>query len=69
MGKILIYLIRGYQRLISPLLGHRYRFYPSCSSYAIEAVERFGPVQGNALAVHSILRCPPLYHGGFEPGT
>lgn len=67
MGKILIFLIRGYQRLISPLLGPRCRFYPSCSSYAIEALERFGPVKGSALAVHRICRCHPLNPGGFDP--
>lgn len=67
MGKILIALIRGYQRLISPLLGPRCRFYPSCSSYAIEAVERFGPIKGSALAVHRICRCHPLNPGGFDP--
>jgi putative membrane protein insertion efficiency factor len=67
MGKILIALFRGYQRLISPLLGPRCRFYPSCSSYAIEAVERFGPLKGSALAVHRICRCHPLNPGGFDP--
>jgi len=67
MGKILIYLIRGYQRFISPLLGPRCRFYPSCSSYAIEAVERFGPLKGGALAVHRICRCHPLNPGGIDP--
>lgn len=67
MGKILIAIFRGYQRLISPLLGPRCRFYPSCSSYAIEAVERFGPLKGSALAVHRICRCHPLNPGGFDP--
>jgi putative membrane protein insertion efficiency factor len=67
MGKILIALIRGYQRLISPLLGPRCRFYPSCSSYAIEALERFGPIKGSALAVHRICRCHPLNPGGIDP--
>ncbi len=67
MGKILIALIRGYQRLISPLLGPRCRFYPSCSSYAIEAVERFGPIRGSALAVHRSCRCHPLNPGGVDP--
>jgi putative membrane protein insertion efficiency factor len=67
MGKILIAIIRGYQRFISPLLGPRCRFYPSCSSYAIEAVDRFGPVKGSYLAVHRICRCHPLNPGGFDP--
>ena len=67
MAQALIFLIRCYQRLLGPLLGPRCRFYPSCSSYAIEAVERFGPVKGSALAVHRICRCHPLNPGGFDP--
>ncbi|MES2490795.1 MAG: membrane protein insertion efficiency factor YidD [Pseudomonadota bacterium] len=67
MGQVLIYLFRAYQRFISPLLGPRCRFYPSCSSYAIEAVERFGPLKGSALAVHRICRCHPLNPGGIDP--
>ncbi|PTU31382.1 membrane protein insertion efficiency factor YidD [Stenotrophobium rhamnosiphilum] len=67
MGQVLIYIFRAYQRFISPLLGPRCRFYPSCSSYAIEAVERFGPLKGSALAVHRICRCHPLNPGGIDP--
>lgn len=67
MGQVLISIFRAYQRFISPLLGPRCRFYPSCSSYAIEAVERFGPLKGSALAVHRICRCHPLNPGGIDP--
>lgn len=60
-------LIRGYQRLISPLLGPRCRFYPSCSSYALEAIERHGALRGGALAARRIIRCHPLNPGGYDP--
>jgi putative membrane protein insertion efficiency factor len=67
MAQVLIFLIRCYQRLLSPLLGPRCRFYPSCSSYAIEAIERFGPIKGGALAMRRLSRCHPLNPGGIDP--
>ncbi len=59
--------IRGYQRLISPLLGPRCRYYPSCSEYAVQAVERFGILRGLVLATWRLLRCNPFSHGGVDP--
>lgn len=59
--------IRVYQLVISPLLGPRCRFYPSCSHYAIEAIERFGVVKGGGLALRRISRCHPLNAGGVDP--
>ncbi|HEX9627553.1 MAG TPA: membrane protein insertion efficiency factor YidD [Acidiferrobacterales bacterium] len=59
--------IRLYQRALSPLLGPRCRFYPSCSSYAIEAIERHGAARGSWLAVRRIARCHPLNEGGLDP--
>ncbi|MGH9475285.1 MAG: membrane protein insertion efficiency factor YidD [Terriglobales bacterium] len=59
--------LRGYQRAISPLLGPRCRFYPSCSEYALQSVERFGLLQGAGLAVWRLLRCHPFHPGGFDP--
>jgi len=59
--------IRIYQRALSPLLGPRCRFYPSCSSYAIEAIERHGAARGSWLAVRRIARCHPLNEGGLDP--
>lgn len=56
-----------YQRLISPLLGPRCRFYPSCSQYTHEAVQRFGPWRGGLLGLRRILRCHPLNPGGHDP--
>ena len=67
MSKTLIVPIRGYQLLISPLLGPRCRFYPSCSSYAIEAIDRFGVIKGGGLALRRISRCHPLNPGGVDP--
>jgi putative membrane protein insertion efficiency factor len=59
--------IRLYQRLISPALGQRCRYYPSCSEYAAQAVKRFGILRGLILAGWRVLRCNPLSHGGFDP--
>ncbi len=60
-------LIRLYQRTLSPLLGPRCRFYPSCSQYALEAIRRFGLLRGMALGVARLARCHPFHPGGFDP--
>jgi hypothetical protein len=59
--------LRGYQRLISPLLGNRCKYYPSCSEYAVQAIDRFGILRGLVLAGWRLLRCNPFSHGGFDP--
>ena len=59
--------IRGYQRLLSPFLGSRCRFCPSCSEYAREAIARFGVLRGAWLGLLRILRCQPLCEGGEDP--
>jgi putative membrane protein insertion efficiency factor len=59
--------IRIYQRLFSPLVGPRCRYYPSCSEYAVEAVQRFGILRGAVLAAWRLLRCNPWSRGGFDP--
>lgn len=59
--------IRGYQLAVSPLLGPRCRFYPSCSQYALEALERFGVLRGTYLAARRLLRCHPFHPGGYDP--
>jgi putative membrane protein insertion efficiency factor len=59
--------IRAYQRWISPSRPRRCRYEPSCSAYAIEAVERFGVARGALLASWRLLRCNPFSHGGFDP--
>lgn len=65
--RLLRLLIRGYQLLISPLLGSNCRFYPSCSSYTLEAIERHGPLKGSWLGLKRILRCHPFSAGGVDP--
>ena len=59
--------IRAYQRVISPLLGAHCKYYPSCSEYAVQAVQRFGILRGLVLAGWRLLRCNPLSRGGFDP--
>jgi uncharacterized protein len=59
--------IAAYQRWLSPALGPRCRYEPSCSSYAAAAVERFGAARGLLLACWRLLRCNPFSHGGFDP--
>ncbi|MBL6735312.1 MAG: membrane protein insertion efficiency factor YidD [Shewanellaceae bacterium] len=65
--RVIILCIRGYQKCISPLMGPNCRFYPSCSSYAIESVKKFGSLKGLWLAIKRILKCHPLHRGGFDP--
>lgn len=67
MSKVLIALVRVYQVLISPLVGPRCRFYPSCSNYAIEAMRVHGALRGSGLAAWRVLRCNPLSDGGLDP--
>ena len=62
-----IALLRGYQRWISPLLGARCRYYPSCSEYAVQAIGRYGILRGSVLAAWRLLRCNPFSHGGYDP--
>lgn len=59
--------IRAYQRWISPSRPRRCRYEPTCSAYAVEAVERYGVARGALMAAWRLLRCNPLSHGGFDP--
>ena len=67
MRKFLVYLIRAYRYLVSPLLGNNCRFYPSCSCYAEDAVARHGVLRGGWLALRRLLRCHPWHAGGCDP--
>jgi len=67
MARIFIAIIRGYQMLLSPLLGRNCRFHPSCSQYAIEALRIHGLIRGSGYAVWRILRCHPFSRGGYDP--
>lgn len=66
-SRLLIGLIRVYQRVISPLLAPHCRFHPTCSQYGIEALRRFGLVKGCWLTLRRILKCHPLNQGGDDP--
>ena len=67
MRFVLKFLIRGYQLAISPLLGPSCRFYPSCSHYALEAIDTHGALRGTWLTIKRISRCHPFHEGGFDP--
>jgi len=67
MKTLLVWLLRGYQLLLSPMLGPRCRFYPSCSNYAIEALRVHGAARGSWLAARRVGRCHPWNAGGVDP--
>ena len=67
MKNILIAMIRFYQKFLSPLKHTRCPYTPTCSQYAIEAIEKYGALKGSLLAVWRILRCNPFSHGGYDP--
>lgn len=67
MKTILIVLIQGYQRWLSPLFPPTCRFQPTCSQYALESIDRFGILRGSWLAIKRILRCHPFHSGGYDP--
>jgi uncharacterized protein len=67
MTRILLLCLRAYRFALSPLFGNQCRFAPTCSQFAIEAIERFGPVRGCALALGRVLRCNPWHAGGWDP--
>jgi putative membrane protein insertion efficiency factor len=65
--RLLLALIRLYQYALSPMLGSRCRFFPSCSAYAAEAIQRHGVCKGSRLMTSRLLRCHPWHAGGFDP--
>lgn len=67
MKPLFIGLLRGYQWCISPLLGPHCRFHPSCSEYAVQAIQRFGTCRGSWFAARRLLRCHPWCEGGLDP--
>jgi len=67
ISRLFIFLLRVYQRFISPLLGPRCRFHPNCSEYAVQALARFGALRGSWLTLRRLSRCHPLHPGGLDP--
>jgi hypothetical protein len=67
MNVLLMGLIKGYRHIISPLFPPSCRFYPTCSQYALDAIDRFGALEGSWLTLRRISRCHPLYPGGYDP--
>ena len=67
LARIMMAALRNYRRWISPMLGENCRFYPSCSQYAEQAIESYGPLRGSWLAVRRLSRCHPFHEGGLDP--
>ncbi|MDD4067028.1 MAG: membrane protein insertion efficiency factor YidD [Clostridia bacterium] len=67
MKKISIFLIKLYKLIFSPLMGNQCRFYPTCSQYTKEAIEKYGFLKGWGLGIKRILRCNPFCKGGYDP--
>jgi len=67
LKKIFIFIIKAYKYTISPLLGKNCRFYPTCSEYAIQAIEKYGVFTGSIKAFLRILKCHPFHPGGYDP--
>ena len=67
MKKVFIKLIKLYQKYISPMKTVKCPYYPTCSTYGLQAVEKYGALKGGALAFWRILRCNPFSHGGYDP--
>ncbi|MHB1478187.1 MAG: membrane protein insertion efficiency factor YidD [Acidithiobacillus ferrooxidans] len=62
-----VVVVRGYQYVISPMLGHNCRFFPTCSEYTCQAIERYGIAKGSWLGIKRISRCHPWHPGGVDP--
>lgn len=66
MNKLLVWLLRAYQLLLSPMMGQSCRFYPTCSNYAIEAIRTHGAARGSLLSARRVCKCHPWHDGGVD---
>lgn len=67
MKKVLVFIISLYRMFISPIKIGKCRFYPTCSEYAIQAIDKYGPIKGTLMAGKRILKCHPFHPGGYDP--
>ncbi len=67
MAHLLIWMIKAYQLMLSPFFGQQCRFYPTCSQYAVDAINKHGAITGTYYAVRRLLRCHPWHAGGHDP--
>ena len=67
MKYVMIFMIKLYQKFISPLLGSNCRFLPTCSQYSLEAINKYGAIKGGFLSVKRISKCHPFHPGGYDP--
>ncbi|WP_110943507.1 membrane protein insertion efficiency factor YidD [Virgibacillus senegalensis] len=67
MKRLFIFFIKVYQKVISPIKPPTCRFYPTCSQYGLESLERFGLIKGGFLTIKRLLKCHPFHPGGFDP--
>ncbi len=67
MKYVMIFIIKLYQKFISPLLGSNCRFLPTCSQYSLEAINKYGAIKGGFLSVKRISKCHPFHPGGYDP--
>ena len=67
LARVLTALVVAYRRYVSPVLPARCRFYPSCSAYSLEALQKHGAIRGTGLTIWRLLRCHPFHPGGYDP--
>ena len=67
MKNLLIYIIKVYRKYISPLKSTKCPYYPTCSEYGLQAIEKYGAIKGGFLALWRIIRCNPFSKGGYDP--
>ena len=67
MARLLMWMVRVYQVMLSPFFGQQCRFYPTCSQYALEAINRHGAIVGGCYAIRRLMRCHPWHVGGHDP--